>query len=89
MLIAVVGHFAAVCGQLNIFVVVERDDIGAGADRDGLFLRGYGSVALDRDGEFGNLSAKGLIFDGLALGSLIGRAVPVVVDGIAQVAALV
>ena len=36
LLVAVIGRGLAVCGQFNIFVVVERDDIAAGTDRDGL-----------------------------------------------------
>ena len=87
---AVVGHGVAVRGQRDVLVVVEVDDILAvvSVDRDGLIFRGYGGVAIDRDGGFGNHSVKGLPFDGLAFGSLIGRAVPVVVDGIAEIAAL-
>ena len=88
VLLAVIDSGTAVRGQGDVLVVVEVDNVRARPDRQitGLILQS--GISVNRNRHFiCNTRAEGLAAHGLGLGHLIGCAVPVVVDGIAQVAA--
>ena len=87
VLLAVIGHGTAVRGQGDVLIIIEVDLVRTRADRQALAVRRDGGIAGDADGTLRDGRVKGLAVHGLGERHLVGRAVPVVVDGVAQVAA--
>ena len=88
MLIAVVGHGITVCGELYVFIIVEVNDIRTRAYGQVTGLIGHSGVSIySYRSLVGNSITEGLIAHYLGIGDLIRRAVPIVVDGVAQVGA--
>ena len=87
VLLAVIGHGTAVRGQGDVLIIIEVDLVLIRADRQILAVRRDGGIAGDADGTLRDGRVKGLAAHGLGGRHLVGRAVPVVVDGVAQVAA--
>ena len=87
VLLAVIGHGTAVRGQGDVLIIIEVDHVLTRADRQILAVRRDGGIAGDVDGTLRDGRVKGLAVHGLGGCHLVGRAVPVVVDGVAQVAA--
>ena len=88
VLIAVVGHCIAVCGELYVFIIVEVNDIRTRAYGQVTGLIGHSGVSIySYRSLVGNSITEGLIAHYLGIGDLIRRAVPIVVDGVAQVGA--
>ena len=69
----------------HILIVIEDDLIGAGSDGHRLLRRGHGGAACNGDGGFGIGFPVGTAGHGFGIGNGFGSAVPVVVDGVAQV----
>ena len=88
MLLAVIGHVIALGGQLHVLIVVENDFICFRADGDGLAGSGNRRTAVHRFRAFGGGGAIRLSIHRFAFGHRRGGAVPIVVNGIAQVSAL-
>ena len=91
MRIAVISDGTAIRSQGNVLIVVENDLVRARANGNGLGLQGNRRIAFNLFYRiFGNFFAKGLILDNLIKirRNTLRSAVPIVVDGIAQVAAL-
>ena len=82
------GFRLAVRSQLHVLVVVEVDHVVFHADGDGCRIVADGRVAFDRHGGFRHALLEGLAVHSLGFLHFGVRAVPVVVDGVAQVAAL-
>ena len=88
MLLTVVGHGIAVCGELCVFIIVEVDDIRARAYGQVTGLIGHSGVSVNSYRSLAGYGiAEGLTAYNLGIGYLIRRAVPIVVDGVAQVGA--
>ena len=88
MLLAVIGHVIALGGQLHVLIVVENDFICFRADGDGLAGSGNRRTAVHRYRAFDDGGAIRLPIHRFAFGHRRGGAVPIVVNGIAQVSAL-
>ena len=88
LLFAVVGLGLAVRGQLYVLVIVEVDHVFVGGDGQSLRSSINNCEAVDTDGPFGYFFAECLVGDRLAGRNRLSRAVPVVVDGVCEVAAL-
>ena len=87
VLLAVIDSGTAVRGQGDVLIIIEVDHVLTRADRQALAVRRDGGIAVNRGRLLRDDRAEGLAAHGLGGRHLVGRAVPVVVDGIAQVAA--
>ena len=87
VLLAVIVGAATVRGQGDVLIIVEVDLVRARADRQALAVRRNGGIAGDVDGILRDGRVKGLAVLGLGRCHLVGRTIPIVVDGVAQVAA--
>ena len=86
---AVIRHGLAGRRQLHVLIIVENDFIFAGAKDDGLAVGGNRRTAVHRFRAFGGGGgAIRLPIHRFAFGHRRGGAVPIVVNGIAQVSAL-
>ena len=87
VLLAVIGHGTAVRGQGDVLIIIEVDHVLTRADRQILAVRRDGGIAGDVDGTLRDGRVKGLAAHGLGRCHRLLRTIPIVVDGIAQVAA--
>ena len=87
MLIAIIGYFVAVCGQLYILIVVEVDHIAGGLDRNSLAGGGGNGIALNFNGGFGPRFAKSPVMQFLGRSCLFSGSIPVVVYDRIQIGA--
>ncbi len=90
LLAAIVGVGLAVRGQGDVLIIVEGNDIFGvvRGDGDGLAVVGNSRVALNRRRRFGHRRVVDLRGHRLAVRNGRGGAVEVIVDGVAEVAAL-
>ena len=81
---------SAVCGQLNVFIIIEGDYVAAavGNESDALGAGADGGVSADRDRGLGDGLAYGLVCNNLVVGNLILGTVPEISDGIARLVKL-
>ena len=86
VLLAVIDSGTAVRGQGDVLIIIEVDHVLTRADRQALAVRRDGGIAVNRGRLLRDDRAEGLAVHGLGGPDLVGRAVPVVVDGVAQVA---
>ena len=87
VLLAVIASGTAVRGQGDVLIIIEVDHVLTRADRQILAVRRDGGIAGDVDGTLRDGRVKGLAAHGLGGRHRLLRTIPIVVDGIAQVAA--
>ena len=88
VLFAVICDCITLCGNGNIFIVVEVDHIAGGGDGDGSVLVCKRSVAVNGNGSLGDLRVESLTAHGLGLSHGCFRSVEVVVNGVLELVAL-
>ena len=84
----IINDLITVRGQFYILIIVENDFVISRANGNGLAVVGYGGITLNRRGAFGHRRIVGLLIHRLAVRNRRSRAVPVIVNRIAQVSPL-
>ena len=85
---AVIDLAVAVRGQGDVLVVIEVDDIRAGADGQVLAVIADCGITLNGNRRFRDRGIEGLVVNRLGFRDFIRRGVPVIVDRVAEVGAL-
>ena len=84
----IINDLSTLRGQFYILIIVENDFVIFRANGNGLAFVGYGGITINRRGAFGHRRIVGLLIHRLAVRNRRSRAVPVIVNRIAQVGLL-